>query len=75
MEVVNVTEHGDPSPQALPYALTWSGHEWLDATWNDTIWHKVKAKLAEQGLTATFEVVKTLAITSRRASSASVGTR
>jgi len=30
----------------LPFRLTWEGHEFLAAARNDSIWSKVKAKLA-----------------------------
>jgi Hypothetical protein (DUF2513) len=42
--------------------LTWSGHEFLDAIRNVTIWDKTKATIAEKGGTMTFELVKSVAI-------------
>ncbi|MFM5147324.1 DUF2513 domain-containing protein [Aeromonas rivipollensis] len=42
--------------------LTWSGHEFLDAIRNDTLWNKTKAKFASEGLGMTMELVKTFAL-------------
>lgn len=42
--------------------LTWQGHEFLDAVRNDTVWNKVKNKVAEQGGNLPFDIVKALAI-------------
>ena len=44
-------------------SLTWAGHDWLDATRSDTVWHKVKATAKDKGVTLTFELVKQLAVT------------
>jgi len=45
-----------------PQSLTWSGHEFLDATRSDTTWHKVKAEIKDKGVSLTFELVKQLAV-------------
>ena len=41
--------------------LTWSGHEFLDAIRNDTLWAKTKAKFASEGLSMTFDGIKKVA--------------
>jgi len=40
--------------------VTWKGHEFLDAVREDTIWKKVKVRLADVGGNATVEVVTQL---------------
>jgi hypothetical protein len=37
--------------------LTWSGHEFIDATRNDTIWKKTKAVVGKQLGTAPFDIL------------------
>jgi hypothetical protein len=61
MDVVDMGCFQDSSPSALPGPLTWAGHDWLDATRNDTIWNKVKSKLSTEGVTVSFDVAKALA--------------
>lgn len=41
--------------------LTWSGHEFLDATRNDTLWAKTKARFASEGLGMTLDGIKAVA--------------
>ncbi|WP_437186737.1 DUF2513 domain-containing protein [Planctomicrobium sp. SH668] len=43
-------------------SLTWSGHEFLDAARNGTIWNKTMAKLKGQAASVPFEVVKAVLI-------------
>lgn len=45
---------------ALPFRLTWKGHEFLDAARNDTIWSKAKEVLGNKSLTVSFEVLNQL---------------
>jgi hypothetical protein len=42
--------------------LTWSGHEFLDATRNEGIWSKTKLIIGNKLGTASFEVIKAVAI-------------
>ena len=42
---------------ALPFRLTWKGHEFLDAARSDTIWKKAKEVLGNKALTVSFEVL------------------
>ena len=42
--------------------LTWNGLEFLDAIRSNTIWQKTKSSFASQGLSMTFDLVKTVAI-------------
>lgn len=41
--------------------LTWEGHEFLDAIRSDTVWQKTKKTFVEQGVSMTFELVKSVA--------------
>lgn len=43
-------------------SLTWEGHEYLDSVKSDTVWRKVKEKLAKVGGSASIDVVKSLAV-------------
>lgn len=42
--------------------LTWEGHEFLDATRDETRWKKVKKTVSEKGGSLPFDVIKALAI-------------
>jgi hypothetical protein len=46
----------------LVTALTWSGHEFLDAIRNDTVWHKVTQTVEEKGGSMPFEIIQGLAL-------------
>jgi hypothetical protein len=50
----------------IPRSLTWEGHEFLDATRNETVWQKLKAHLKDKGMDAgmalPLDVIKQLAI-------------
>jgi hypothetical protein len=46
MRVVEVTSHGATSPQAIPTALTWAGHDFIDAARSDPTWSKAMEKAA-----------------------------
>ncbi len=41
--------------------LTWTGHEFLDATRSDTVWNKTKETFTTKGLDMTFETIKAVA--------------
>lgn len=42
--------------------LTAAGHDFLDAARSDTVWNKVKAKAAEEGVSMTLEMAKAMLI-------------
>lgn len=56
-----VTAFGE-SPIAIPGALTWKGHEFLDATRSETVWRQVRIVLKDKGLSLPFALVQELAI-------------
>jgi hypothetical protein len=41
-----------------PRRLTWQGHDFLEAARNDIIWAKAKAKVVEQGVGLSVELMK-----------------
>lgn len=57
-----ITTANDPSPHALPGAITWKGHEFLAVVRNDRVWRKVKTELKDRGLSLPFALVQELAI-------------
>ncbi len=42
--------------------LTWDGHEFLDASRNETVWERAKATLQDKSVGMTFEILKALLI-------------
>ena len=40
-----------------PKRLTWKGHEFLDASRNETIWNKAKDTIKERGLSLSFDLI------------------
>jgi hypothetical protein len=58
----DVTAQGDASPLALPGAITWKGHDFLDTVRNDTVWRKLKAELKDRGLSLPFSLLQALAL-------------
>jgi len=45
----------------LAIRLTWQGHEFLDTIRNDTVWQKTKQSFLSQGISMTFDLVKSFA--------------
>lgn len=45
-----------------PGALTWHGHEFLDAVRNDTVWKKTRELVKDKGGSVPFEVLQALVI-------------
>ena len=45
-----------------PKSMTWKGHEFLDATRNEGVWHKLKAELKDRSMTLPFALIQELAI-------------
>lgn len=41
--------------------LTWEGHEFLDSIRSDSVWSKTKKIFVEQGVSMTFDLVKSVA--------------
>lgn len=61
-----VDSHVKPDDQPAPAScfiksLTWEGNDFLDSVESDTVWSKVKAKLAENVGSASFDVIKAVA--------------
>jgi hypothetical protein len=51
-----------PPYAARVFRLTWAGHDFLEATRNDTVWAKTKQFIKEKGGGASFEIIKAVAI-------------
>ena len=47
--VIDVTTHGDESPEAIVVNLTWAGHEFLDSIRENNIWNEAKDKITKVG--------------------------
>src|SRR4051794_40468009 len=52
------THLGCTSPRWMPSALTWAGHEFLDAARNDSVWAKVKSTFKSLPLAVLQPVLK-----------------
>lgn len=55
-----------PDDQPVPAScfiksLTWEGNDFLDSVESDAVWSKVKARLAENVESASFDVIKAVA--------------
>ena len=42
--------------------LTWQGHEFLDSIRSDSVWNKTKITFGKQGISMTFDLIKSVAI-------------
>lgn len=59
----HVSQTIGPDPKDfIAQRLTWSGHEFLDAIRNESIWQKTKKKFVDEGILMTFDLVKSVAI-------------
>ena len=47
---------------ALPFDLSWEGHEFLDAARDETIWSKAKELLKDKGMTVGLAVLQALLV-------------
>jgi Hypothetical protein (DUF2513) len=55
IEAIDFTKLGELAYK--PLRLTWKGNEFLDASRDDTIWNKAKARLGNAGGALTFDLV------------------
>ncbi len=60
IEGIKRTDLSSKSPQVIPRRLTWSGHEFLEAARNDTIWEKAMGIVGEKGGTIGISVLSQL---------------
>jgi hypothetical protein len=60
VEATNLTSFGGALDWRVQ-ALTWKGHEFLDATRNATVWKKVKAELKKHGTAMPVALIQDLA--------------
>lgn len=52
------TSIGMPSPYAMIIELTWSGHDFVDAIKDDSLWKKATTTVIKDGASFSFELVK-----------------
>jgi hypothetical protein len=57
---------GDPIPRVIVERLSWSGHEFLDAARNQTVWARTKAIVREKGGDIPFAVLRELLVSTTR---------
>ena len=55
---VDATDMSSGSPNAIPMALTWAGHDFLDSIKDDSIWNKAKEVAIKPMAGLAFEVLK-----------------
>ena len=53
---------GVPPYAARVFRLTWSGHDFLEATRNATVWAKTKQFIKDKGGGASFDIIKAIAV-------------
>jgi DNA-binding transcriptional ArsR family regulator len=53
---------GVPPQAARVFRLKWEGHDFLNAVRNDTVWAKTKQMVKDKGGSASFEIIKAIAI-------------
>lgn len=61
LEAVDFSTMGGPAWR--PVRLTWEGHEFLEASRDDTRWEKAKQLMTQHGGGMSFEVMKVLLVT------------
>ncbi|WP_083339127.1 DUF2513 domain-containing protein [Chromobacterium sphagni] len=54
----HVLRHQGVVAQFLVDGLTWGGHDFIDASKNDTVWAAAKEKVLKPGLSFTFDLLK-----------------
>lgn len=57
VNAADATSMDDDSPCALLQNLTWTGHEFIDASNDDSIWSKAKEKVLKPGVSMTFSLL------------------
>jgi hypothetical protein len=62
LETIDITTHGDTSPNALALGITWDGYDFLEAAKNEAIWKKATDALTHSGVGVTLEILKALLI-------------
>jgi len=58
--------------QAIPYRLTWQGHEFLDAARNPKVWEQAKSTFREKAIGMSFDLLREVLIGLSRAGLGSI---
>ena len=56
-----VTNYQASGEGGMCTALSWQGHDFLDTIRSEPVWRETKRRLGEKGITASIEVIKSLA--------------
>jgi hypothetical protein len=57
LEAHETTSMSDTSPSAIPIALTWSGHDFLESAKDETLWSKAKKSVIQPAGGVAFNVL------------------
>ncbi len=61
LRVIDVSESGAGSPDAVPLCMTWAGYEFLEASRNELLWSRAKIAAGAAGGMA-LDVVKAILV-------------
>lgn len=61
-EIMRSTSTPERVTSVIPFGLTWQGHEFLDASRNETVWQNVVERLKQTGISATLSVLQSLLV-------------
>lgn len=61
IEVTGVRHNRNVPTFCMARALTWQGHEFLDAVRNDSVWYRIGSLAKEKGIELTLDSIKQLA--------------
>jgi Hypothetical protein (DUF2513) len=58
IDAIDLTTMGSPHPEWKAKTITWEGHEFLDASRDNTRWERAKVVIKEKGGALTLEALK-----------------
>lgn len=58
--IVGTTDSPEATLDVTAYRLTWKGHDFVDAARDESIWNKVKSKIASKAESVAFDVFQKL---------------
>lgn len=62
LTAIPTTGYSNGSPSASPLAITWTGHDFLAAVGNESVWSKVKTLAKDRMVTLPFTLLQALAV-------------
>jgi len=63
LEVADATCLADPSPVAIPIAMTWDGHDFLELAREPSRWRLAVDKVTKAGAAMTIDIIKSVLLT------------